>query len=543
MKTKDVLNKYKWIIISLGMVTLEYLLFRSYVLRENIGLIPRNSDPSVYLNITYDTYFSWLSGNKKKVLIDLTYNCMNTCAPQVNAFSLFVFGYSRYSLIVWNFIGLAIYQFLGGYMVFRFTEKRSVQHIFNGSLLLLGVHFIFAGDLADCRLDYFTFCMIGVFSLAWSIFFVSKEKMYFWIAALFAGISIFVRFVTVVYIVIYVGVSLGVYIYKEKEGLKQYIAKIFYFGAICLIGGGWAIITNMRGVLAYYIGNHTGDRGKIWEFVGNWKQQISYYPVYWIKEILGLWFMLICILMIVFYFGIIFLLKRKKYSNDLAIFCNIVFLLIQYIVLTLDKVKTWTTTSYMIGAVMSILVLMSNQVINFLQDRLNKKIIETFVVAIFMVGMMHYVIGTTSEHYEKYDPHVDEIYRVIDQYIDEMGKDTYTYMAEYDGLIDVLDVKNISIYEYENKNRKISFESPMDYLNTDNQAEKKLYENLRESELVIISKEGWGEEPSVDFGTNMVWERNREKIWNYLVSSSDYEPLIETTYNEKPIAIFINVSL
>ena len=59
-KIKD--NKKFWIILFGIQFVLEYMLFRSYALREAVDTIPRNMDPMVYLRITYETYFKLLRG-------------------------------------------------------------------------------------------------------------------------------------------------------------------------------------------------------------------------------------------------------------------------------------------------------------------------------------------------------------------------------------------------------------------------------------------------------------------------------------------------
>ena len=443
-------------------------------------------------------------------------------------------------------------------MVFKYTGKRKMQCLYNGMILMLGTHFIYAGDLLDYRMDYVVMCLFCIFMLAWGITLITNEKKYFIIAALASGAAVFVRFNVVVYIVLAVVVSELVKMLFKCSNFKKSFLNILQFGCFCILGGGWSALTNLNHLLLYYLVNHAGGNAYIWENSGGFWSQILYYPIAlgslhlgWILLLVGLVLYAAAIIKCCFFK---YDLKRE---TKVSIVSLSLIMAMQLLILTMDKVKINTTASIMVGVWLAIITIIFNELENN-----TSKIVGTlaylFIISVVVLGIGNYAKGTTTRHFNEYDKHIDDIYAAVDAYVSENEQSTYVYLWDMDGTYDLMLSANLRLYQYEKRHKQVKFrlpltsagydpDSPYDYVNPDSPFEfmnpeqefdvDTLMQGIEESDIVCITKEGYGV-CNADYKLNSCWEKARSTAWESLQNSSKFTKLIETDVDGYPVAVY-----
>lgn len=535
-------KKYFWVVVFGVQMLLEYLLFRSYALREAVDKVPQNMDQSFFLSTTYANYFNWLRGDYWAAIENILFKSNNSAAPALNAILLYIFGYSRYSLLLFNFFALVIAQFGGGYLVYKYTGNRKIQCIYNGMILMLNTHFIFAGDLLDYRMDYMAAFLFMVFILSWAIWLVKEEKIFFLIAALISGSAVLVRFNVVVYVVLVVVISEAIRLLFRNSTLRKSILSIVNFGVLCVIGGGWSVLTNFNNFFYYYFTYHTGEMAAVWEYEGTILEQIKYYPDALINMHIGKSLFYIGVLIIVVTIIKSCFMKYKINKNVKIAICSLTFvLLMQLIILTMDRVKVNTTASIMVGIWITIVVLLINEL---QKNKSSKKVeyaISFLVVLVLVLGVTNYVQGTTKKHYVEYDNNIDDIYAAVDEYILDTDKNSFVYLMDSDGTFDLLQLYNFKNYQYEKNSKDISLLFPSMIYNwgydENGFGVDEVLVDVDKCDIIIISQNGF-KVRSADYSLNSSWENARLAIWNKLQNSQRHIKLIETDIDGYPVAVF-----
>lgn len=536
-------DKYFWYVIFGIQLVLEYLLFRSYAFRESVATIPRNMDQTAFMTMTYGTYFDWLCGDYSKALTTVLFESANSAAPAFNAVLLFLFGYSRYSLLLFNFLGLVIAQFGGSMLVYNYTGKRRFQCIYIGMVLMMGTHFIYAGDLVDYRMDYAAACLFILFMLSWGLSLITEEKKYFITAALVSGSAVFVRFNVVVYVVLTVLITECVKLVFRCNNIKKSFLNVLAFGVLCIAGGGWSVLTNMKNFFSYYFTYHLGDMSVLWEYQGGLWDQILFYPKALKNMHLGKG---------LFYFGLIVLvllllkcliLKYKISKNvKVAVVSLSLVLLVQLTILTMDKVKINTTASIMAGVWISVIIILLYQLWhNSSGSKLMEVGLSVLTVIILAAGVGNYAKGTTAKHYEEHDSHIDDIYTAVDKYILESGRNHFTYLMDLDGTYDLMTMPNFKVYEYEKNHKEITFSLPKSshgfLVEGKSFGVDEVLEAVNECDIICITQNGFGK-GSASNSTNDTWTDIRRIVWEEMESTNTFTKLIETDIDGYPVAVF-----
>lgn len=541
---KMIQQRQFWIAFWGIQLIVEYLLFRTYVFRENVDTIPRYFDQTTYLLETYKAYFLWLNGNYSEAISKLFFESFNSAAPTLNAILLFLFGYSRFSLLLFNFLGLVVMQYGGGYLVYRLFENRKLQCAYNGSVLMLGVHFIYAADLTDYRLDYVAACLMTVFLLSYMGSILTKNNKYFALAALLSGMLIFVRFNTVLYVVIIVLITELIKICFKQSNFYKSVISVVQFGLLCIVGGGWSVLTNFKNFFEYYTKYHLGETSKLWEYKSGIVGQLLFYPKALVdmhlgKALFGIGLILILLTIILCF------IKKHRFSVEKRITLSslLVILLIQLAILTKDTVKVNTTASSMVGACIIIMIFFMHEMT--LINKGYRVILYISSVLILVLGMKNYFVGTTTYHAEPHDKNIDKIYEKLDEYIVETGKTEFVYLMDLDATYDLILPANMSVYEYEKRKKTVNFSVPSsetfdifgiteDILFT----EEEMLNAVDECDIVFITKDGYGVEVAADYSINESWIQHRRAVREYLNRNNKFHLLLDTTVNGHEVAVF-----
>jgi hypothetical protein len=150
------------------LLLLQYGLFRQCVLLEVAWAYPGNYDQTVYLTQSYDTYERMRAGGAYDGLKHGYYLRTPTGAllHLQAAVLFFLLGPSRLSALTLNFLYFALLQLALAGTLRWLTRRWSAALLGVGLLLTALAPFVEAGGVLDFRLDFFAFCLFGVFVCA-----------------------------------------------------------------------------------------------------------------------------------------------------------------------------------------------------------------------------------------------------------------------------------------------------------------------------------------------------------------------------------------
>jgi hypothetical protein len=159
-------NKYKWFL--LASVLFQWLLFRSYVLREIAWAYPIGWDQTKFLRLSYTAYESLLNNEIPQGIslwiASVAQNNPNGIMLPIQASLMFLFfGASRLTALSLNFIYYIVWQCFIIIAVRYITGQWRAAMIAGGLSLTIGTVFVKHGGAMDFRLDFAAFCLFGVF--------------------------------------------------------------------------------------------------------------------------------------------------------------------------------------------------------------------------------------------------------------------------------------------------------------------------------------------------------------------------------------------
>lgn len=403
---------------------LEFVFFRTHVLKNISFLYPTNFDQSSYLPLSYRTFenikqFGFWMGVKKSEHL-----ATGLLFPIQAAFFYSLFGASRLVALLPNFIYYILLQ------VFAVIAVRSINnkpyHAFTllGLILLINTPFLITGGLMDFRIDFMAFCLYGMILCAAvrSHFFLNTQWTIH--TCVFAIFLILLRGLTLVYLLAILGLTLMYvfYLYKKtyitdpaypdlKKRLKHLFIITLIIGSIALL----YIWLNRAVLFNYYmIGHLLGAEKNIRASevgVTNFTSLLLFYPNSLFNVHLGVMFVNCSVLLLSFFF--LRPQTMQKNSQQLMLTLKPLFLKTPVQNPTLWKIGfVFLTTSFLIplmvltadinksGVVGSIMVMpviwLIQWMILFLDSSYDKsKLVQQFLfvfsLMIFTIGLAHQI--------------------------------------------------------------------------------------------------------------------------------------------------------
>jgi hypothetical protein len=218
-----------WPVI-VGVVLLEYALFRQFALREVVGAYPMGFDPSVYLTVSYQTYEDVLQrGFLRGILVGLLRPVHSGVLLHVQGSVLFLLlGPSRLSALTLNFLYFALYECVLAWTLLWLTRRWSVALASVGLLASLHTPFYVAGGLLDFRPDFGAFCLFGIFLCLAVRSGIFLERRWALVAGVAAALLVLFRFVASVYMagilgVVFLGSGLN-FLRSRQDGERRGLA-------------------------------------------------------------------------------------------------------------------------------------------------------------------------------------------------------------------------------------------------------------------------------------------------------------------------------
>lgn len=416
----------------------EFLLFRTYVLREIVGHYPTNHDQGRYLAESYYTYEMLLTNNLWKELIHSLFTPKEMCVlfpVQAAVFWLFT-GASRFNALLLNFIYFVLLQISLVAVLQSLSKRWEISLIGLGLLLGISTTFFWAGGLMDFRLDFMAFCLFGIFisAILKSEIFLSRK--YSLIAGGIAGLLILLRYLTTVYLALIFGTYITfLFLMKWRaRSSPSQIAKVrsriknaFWSGSVVTMVAFPFLFTSRKAIFDYYfVGHILGPEKQIRALqlgVHNLSSNLLYYPKSILFDHMGLGNLLVISLVLII--GLALYSTRSKRisaTESLDFFGEGLIFLVLCILVPLFALTLDTSKSPVVGnIVVSPLLWLAMWVFLFFalkirldQQRVNRMLLP-LVVAVLVYGM-----GNQITHFGKHSGlrYQDNIGQVMTMYED-----------------------------------------------------------------------------------------------------------------------------
>lgn len=540
---------FHFIILS-GVFLIEYLFFRSYAYREVIGKVPRNMDQIMYMQCSYELYDALVHRNISLFLDLINTRIQTTGISLIGVLHLFLFGNSYFSFLLINFLAFIFSQIVGSYAVYKITNKWTYIYIWIGLFTALKSPFYWAGDLLDFRADFIAFCLYTCWIAIYLVFLKSHESRYFKWSAVLAGILIFCRMLSILYIcgTLLLFEIINIFIWHKKLFKKTLREYCIYMG-IMFVSGGWLIGICAPKFLSYYFTLHAATNDskirRIEQGVYTLWDNISFYPKSLIKDHLGksicLFIVFCCIVTIICYFtrkiNITFNEEMRKILMHIIISTAL-----PIAILTLDESKSSVVVNVVSGCIILAVVLLLYNILkqypqieklcllvcccmgiieycsNSKSNRTGYSTEEQYSLININDAIADYIINNNKPETDMFiDRTLDGINAMTSRYWmsvhSEMGHDVYDYTYNYGTLHNGI-----------TKTTQVS-EKP---------SEQEIRKQYEQADIIVVSKNGYGESLYI---TDNEIDKYRENIWNY--ASENLNLLTEDYIYGTRISVFI----
>jgi len=255
-------QKIKWTVwcFFLGLVLIEYLLFRRYILQEVAPFYPPNNDQVEYLTQAYRLYKNFVSDGIVRSLSQTHLMAQSFLFHIQAAFVFLWWGPSRLSALSINFMYFAAAQIYLFYLMRRLTGSFCFSFLVIG--MLLSAHtFDWA---ADFRMDFISFCLYGLVTglvLQSDVFL--KRKLVI-LASFVSVVLVCMRFISATYLlvltfVMLAGFSLEAFFsgsLREKKAAGKRVKNILIYGLVLALLISPILWAARHAIYNYYVIGH-----------------------------------------------------------------------------------------------------------------------------------------------------------------------------------------------------------------------------------------------------------------------------------------------
>jgi hypothetical protein len=492
------------IIIFTILLIMEFALFRTYVLREIEDSCPRNIDQSVFMRMTYHMYENILNGNYGQVLSEIRSGLGQGAFPIFGLIALFLFGKSRLSLLMVNFILFIIAQIVGFYAVKKISNRDIIGYLYIGMFLMIQSTFMAAGDLVDYRMDFSGFCLYTCWFALFVAAYYTEDKKTYYLSAVFAGLCLMFRSNTLAYMCVAFAFfeCLYVFVFKKIKFKNELINLLKYIGVV-IVSGGWYILLELPSLFNYYITAHvTSDEPLIRmleQGISNNVEYLLFYPRSLFNDHLGVKLKIFIIIIILGSIIIYFINRKKKNlkiskNEIIALVAGICAFLSPIIVLTIDVSKSSVVICTISGAAVILGIYFWTLSVN--RNLINKYVVMTVTICAVGLGVLNYVDNTTK-HHTGYDvTSQDEmlaINRCMEEYIIENDLDSGKLLV--DRICDAITTDVLTLLTYEDYGKYVDMGYAWNEINTYvTYTKEEVDEALAEADIMVLSKNGYSTE-------------------------------------------------
>ena len=402
------------------LIFVQFLLFRTYAMREVVGYYPPSFDQAAYLTSSYHLYEEILKHGVARAVIDSYHSPTGFLMPVMAGVFFMLTGASRFNALLLNFAFFVILQIVMIKVVRDLSGKLSLSLLAVGLLLAVNAPFFWAGGMMDFRIDFMAFSLFGIFVSTVMKSRVFELRRWSFIAGLIASVLILFRYITAVYIVT-IFCPMAIYLLLVKYGLwrsqrseEQKRVTVVRIKNLFLCSGTIAMLTfpflwiHRSGIYNYYfIGHVLGEEKNIRaaeQGITGLVSSVLYYPRSILLHHIGVGALAItCVILSVILVGYFTGGKNHEVSAQPESFFREGFgfltlcILCPILVLTLD-----TSKSPVVGNIVVVPLLW---MVIFIVLHLNRGMRKVIVKAIFNVVVIITLLYAISNQFSHYGRH------------------------------------------------------------------------------------------------------------------------------------------
>ena len=495
---------------------IEFYFFRSYISANIEYFYPSYTDQCSYLQLSYQLFeninkLGWFAGIKSTPSLATGF-----LFPIQPVFLYMLFGASRFTALLFNFIYFVLLQFFSLIAVQSISKKVYFSFLFLAFIFAVNVPFWVAGGLMDFRIDFIAFCLYGVVLAC-----VVKSELFHdakWtgITGLIATILILLRFITAVYL-LSIFFMMIIYILYTINTSEKYSAA--YARSKVQLKHLLLLVLSLTVIVGCYIGIYSGDLYNYYwggHFLGSEKNirakevgisgllsRLIYYPYSVVFEQLARFWIVIFLLSLVFP---LIILKYNKLNSPVVfgksiqwkgIACAILlFFLVPLGILTMDPSKSPVVASIMgvpvIWCIMWYYLYLENKLT---EDKRTLNILTSIAIVLFLISFTHHL---TKLNAHKTNTELSDLKTITKMYLD-IGD--YAQAMKWpeihlsvDQSCDYLVHAGVKTIYYEKRGKILQL--PLDGLGVSifSVSEKEVIQKLRLSNVLILNSK-----PYVDF--------------------------------------------
>lgn len=530
-----------WIGLLSGIFLCEYLLFRTYILREVVSNYPAYSDQPAFLRFDYEVYEHILNEGFFQGLAHALMVCNPLFHIQVVIFFVF-FGASRASALTLNFCYFLILQVVTFKTAKSLTGNRLLAITLLGLFLTALTPFFSVGGLWDFRTDMMAFCLYGIFIAAVIKSEIFLNKKWAIISAFVAVALILLRTVTIAYVGLIFGFLLCYfllyrYFVAARDGTKfeqvrMRLKNFLFFGGIVAISCMpfiWFFRANFYGyyMVGHFVNNEKYVRAQMAGVI-NLASNLLFYPIVVVKSHIGILAGSLCLLLIgISIYGFIknkFRIKYRISFKEAAVFL-IICILAPLLALTFDLSKSGIVAGIMVPPIFWLVFWIFIHALGkqpWLGWR--KDVIPALSAIIISLGIINYAYYFVK-HDQLYERGLDQITKMYD----DIGSYFYTVQKEQinfaaDQVNDYLNLNVLTVLFYEKHNillnSRMTLGTTLFALNLE-----QALEALQESDVFIANLNDYEREDAYPFNVSIrsIRPQLKEYAERVFISLGDYD--------------------
>ena len=515
MKCKNVTLSYIFLAV---LLVAEFLLFRTFIVREICNMVPSDVDQSVYMNQSYSIYKNIVEANYQEAE-RLIFGMANTGLPVLGAILLFLFGENRLSLLIPNFIGFAILQMAGYRITNKVFGNEWAGWSYIGILLLTNTTFGWAANIVSFRADFLFACLFSAWILLLFQAVCTGDNKEYFKSAVVAGLMLFIRFFAICFLAPIMLIEIILY-FRSCGKLKETLRHMFAYMGVVLVAGGWFFCINIVNFAKYYLGAMTGDMKEIWQTNLSLIDNLAYYPKHFIEYHMGK--SLSIILLIV---GVVCLIvigsKKIRIDKTTKRACAILVLafVVPYVFLMISN-KQPLVISMWNGIFIFAILFGVGVVYKKYRNRIADYALMFISVTLLILGSIEYISNSTGQFWGAYVQYADKkaIWElngeIADYATDNQKKQVNIVLDRWN---DVISLESLELCSMERNGAEVEFKYAIESMNsnfaTQQFSASELNEGLEAADVVVLAKAGYNYEST--FPTDWLLDSYRSDIYAY----------------------------
>ena len=573
----DKKNIFWWLLIA-GMMLFEFLLFRTYALREIVEYYPVGYDQSTYLLRAYSLYEKILnnqinfSSAKAYFLATTIISCFQSAL-----FFLFV-GASRFNALLLNFIYFVLFQLLTIQIIKKLTGNYIMPLLFLSLTLFIDTPLSGVGGMIDFRVDFMAFCLYGmlVSSIMRSLIFIDRKWSV--ISALLASFLVLMRTLTFTYIVAVSGMMIIYFLVhlflahkknRNKLELKKQLKNSCIYLAIVLVCVSPFLWVDWYAICNYYWVGHVLSPEKNIRAIGygttNLVSFLTFYPYVIVVNHLRVVTIWLCAFLVCLSFfmrfsvssgnGALVSQNRDNLFRNGSVFL-ILSILLPLTILTIDVSKSPIVGGITVAPFLWLVIWISS----YFWEKIDLNFFSFALVTIFLIGGCYHWVDIFGRHsalyYNDNKKQTNVMYEKIASYAENKNKNKKimevkrTIKLMPDELTDYLVPGNLSVIHYENTGVLLETEASA-VMNLLSPIEpEKIFNVLKNTGAFIVNVDGYpnsGGPATFPYSVIMSTlrpqlidfaEKNFELLGEYRINHFNYRVYVNPRTFEEPLLNF-----